>query len=188
MSWLLTVVTVLLVMVFASPAFAQNIAKAEVSGGYNWLTVKEADDEHWEPLSKGWYFDAVGNVYDTLGIVGLVTGNYRTFDDPDGDFDLKIHTFMAGLRWSPAWRVRAFGQFLAGGASVNGSPGSLTESKTQFAAQFGGGVNVMGSGNVGLRVGVDYLRQLQHAEEVIQDEVLNGVRVSVGVTVGLGTR
>jgi hypothetical protein len=188
MSWLLAGVAVLLVTVFTSPALAQNIAKAEVSSGYNWLTIKEADDEHWEPLPKGWYVDVVGNLYDTLGIVGLVTGNYKTLDDPDGDFDLKLHTFMAGLRWSPLWRVRVFGQFLAGGVSVNDSPGSLTESKTQFVAQFGGGVNVTGSGKVGLRVGLDYLRQLQHAEEVIQDEVLNGVRVSVGVTVGLGTR
>lgn len=175
-------------MVFASPAFAQNIAKAEVSGGYNWLTAKEADDEHWESLPKGWYVDAVGNLYDTLGIVGLVTGNYKTLDDPAGEFDLRIHSFMGGLRWSPLWRVRVFGQFLAGGANIHDGQGALTESRTDFFAQFGGGVNVMRPNNVGLRVGVDYLRQLRKGEVVIQDEVLNGVRITVGVTVGLGTK
>ena len=188
MSWLAAAVTVLLVIVFTSSAFAQDTPRAEVSGGYNWLTAKESGDEDWEPFPKGWYFDVVGNVSDTLSVAGLVTGNYKTRDDPDGDFDLKIHSFMAGLRWSPPGRVRVFGQFLAGGANVNGTQGALTESQTNFVVQFGGGVNVMGPGNVGLRVGLDYLRLLRKEDEVILDERLNGVRVSVGVTLGVGMR
>ena len=58
-----------------------------------------------------------------------------------------------------------------------------------MAIQLGGGVNVMGSGNVGLRVGADYLRILAKDDgELSSGEDVNGFRFVVGVVFGLGGR
>ena len=124
---------------------------------------------------------------ETIGIVGQVTGNYKTFEEFDGDFDIKIHTFMVGLRASSPGRVRGFGQFLVGGTNVKGTENTtgLSESETDFSIQFGGGVNVMGSGNIGIRAGVDYLRLMAKDDGLIlQGEDINGIRFNVGVVIG----
>ena len=171
---------------FATPAAAQQ--KAEVSVGYNYLQAKSSGDEDWTKFKSGWYADVAGNVTPMVSIVGQVTGNYKTFDDdPDGDFKLKLHTFMAGVRGSSTGNVSGFGQVLVGGANLKGSQGSFSASETDFAIQVGGGVNVRGSGPVGLRLGVDYLRLMAKDEgEVLGGDDVNGFRFTAGITFGIG--
>src|SRR5262245_16624348 len=190
MKWFGVSLLCLMVVGFARPAAAQDTPKAEVSGGYNWLAGKSSSDEEWTKFPKGWYADVAGNVSDTLSIVGQVTGNYKTFDDdPDGDFKLKLHTFLAGIRGSSPGKVRGFGQFLVGAANFKGSVPGFSATETDFAIQLGGGVNVMGSGGVGLRVGVDYLRIMSKDDgEVLEGDDVNGFRFNVGVTIGIGSR
>jgi hypothetical protein len=187
MKWFGVGVVGLMVVGFAAPALAQDTPMAEVSVGYNWLGAKQSSDDEWTKLPKGWYADVAGNVSDTLSIVGQVTGNYKTFEDDD---ELKVHTFMAGLRGSSPGRIRGFGQFLVGGVNLKAiEAGSLEEfTETDLAIQLGGGVNALGSGNVGLRIGVDYLRVFAKEESVLLFEDLNGFRVNVGVTFGIGSR
>jgi len=178
----------LIVIGMARPAAAQDAPKGELSGGYHFFSGKgEGDDEDWENFAKGWYVDVAGNLTNSVGIVGQVSGNYKHFDD--GDFDFNIHTFMGGLRGSSQGPVRAFGQVLLGAANLKASDNIDSVSETDFAIQLGGGVNVMGSGNVGLRVGADYVRILAKDDgELSSGEDVNGFRFVVGVVFGLGGR
>lgn len=188
MKWLGASLLCLMVVGFATPVAAQDTPKAEISGGYNWFAAKAASDEEWEKFPKGWYFDVAGNVTPMVSIVGQVTGNYKTFEEVDGDFDLSVHTFMFGVRAGSAGRVRGFGQALVGAARLKGSQGSFSESQNNLAFQVGAGVTAMGSGNVGFRAGVDYLRIQEKEDAFVLDESANGFRFSVGVTFGIGSR
>src|SRR5687768_18569314 len=74
MKWLGAALLCLVVVGFATPAAAQDTPRAEISGGYNFFTAKASGDEEWEKFPKGWYADVAGNVTETIGIVGQVTG------------------------------------------------------------------------------------------------------------------
>lgn len=178
----------LIVIGIARPAAAQDAPKGELSGGYQFFSGKgEGEDEEWEKFPKGWYVDVAGNATNSVGIVGQVSGNYKHFDDDD--FDFKIHTFMVGVRGSSQGQVRGFGQFLVGGANLKGGDNTDSVSETDLAIQLGGGVNVMGSGSVGLRVGADYLRIFAKDDgDLSGGEDVNGFRFVVGVVFGLGGR
>jgi hypothetical protein len=193
MKWLAAGLLSLMVLGFAAPAAAQDTPMAEISVGYNWLTAKESseddlEEQEWEKFPKGWYADIAGNISDTLSLVGQVTGNYKTFEDED--FKLNIHTFMGGIRGSSPGRVRGFGQVLVGGVALKAEDElfDIEESETYFGLQIGGGVNVLGSGGVGLRVGLDYLRAFAKDDSLILANDVNGFRFNVGVTFGIGTR
>lgn len=189
MKGLLAALLCLVVVGFARPAAAQGTPKAEIAGGYNYIQAKSSGDDEWTKFKNGWFADVAGNVTDVVSIVGQVTGNYKTFEDPGGDFKLKLHTYMFGVRGSSAGRVRGFGQFLVGGANLKGSEGTFSASETDLAFQVGGGVNVMGSAPVGLRVGIDYLRIMAKDDGlVLEAEDVNGFRFSVGVVVPIGSR
>jgi len=172
----------------ARPAAAQNASGGELSGGYQFFSGKgEGDNEDWEKFSKGWYVDVAGNMTDSVGIVGQVSGNYKHFDDDD--FDFKIHTFMGGLRLGSQGPVRGFGQFLVGAANFKANDNVDSLSETDLAIQLGAGVTVMGGGNVGLRVGADYLRIFGKDEgDLSEGEDVNGFRFVAGVVFGLGGR
>jgi opacity protein-like surface antigen len=185
MKWLGMSLLCLMVVGFARPAAAQP--KAEISAGYNYLQAKSSSDTDWTKFPKGWYADVAGNVTPMVSIVGQVTGNYKTFDNED--FKLKVHTFMVGVRGSSTGNVRGFGQVLVGGAKLSGEEivGTDTGNETDLAFQVGGGVNIMGSGPVGARVGIDYLRvRGKDNGELLDGDSLNGFRFSVGVVFGIG--
>jgi opacity protein-like surface antigen len=97
---------------------------------------------------------------------------------------------MGGVRGSSPGRVRGFGQVLVGGVSVKAEDefSGFDESETNFGLQIGGGVNVLGSGGVGLRVGLDYLRLFAKDDSLILANDVNGFRFNVGVTFGIGSR
>ena len=184
LKWFSVTLLCLAVIGFARPAAAQDTPKAELSLGYNWLGTKQSGEDEWTKFPKGWYFDVAGNVSDTLSLVGQVTGNYKTFED---DATFNAHFFMGGIRGSSPGRIRGFGQVLVGGVRTKFEDPLFDESVsgTDFALQFGGGVNVLGSGGVGLRVGADYIRVFA-GEDGGSD--VNGLRFNVGVTFGIGSR
>jgi opacity protein-like surface antigen len=176
-----------MVVGFAHPVAAQGAPKAEISVGYNYVQAKSSSDSDWTKFPKGWYADVAGNVTPMVSIVGQVTGNYKTFEDED--FKLKVHTFMVGVRGSSTGNVRGFGQVLVGGANLKGEEivGTDSGKETDLAFQVGGGVNVMGSGPVGARVGVDYLRvKGKDSGALLGGDSLNGFRFTVGVVFGIG--
>jgi opacity protein-like surface antigen len=187
----ISVIGVLATLVFAmpQPARAQNNA-GEFSAGWRVLHFEE------ETFSRGWYADALGSLTDSLGVVGEVSGHYRTIDETrvvagfpvNVVADLKIHSFMGGIRLSARQnpQIVAFGQGLLGlvhgSASFEGSTtiGGRTftvdesESDSDMAFELGGGVNVRMTENIGLRFAASYFR-------VIEDGASNSVRFAVGV-------
>jgi opacity protein-like surface antigen len=108
-----------------------------------------------------------------FAIVGEVAGAYKSETMAVGtssvDATVNLHTFMGGVRVSARThpKVVPFGQVLLGAARVSGGVTAsgpavpvieVSDSDTRFALQIGGGVNLMTSGNFGVRLGVDYRR------------------------------
>jgi hypothetical protein len=164
----------------AAPVMAQDAPKVEVSGGYSYLHVGDSDElEH---VPAGWYADVAGHVTPMLGIVGQVTGNYKTVDD----VNFKFHTFAAGARVSGnSGGVSPFGQVLVGigRATFNTDlagllPADVSDSSSDPILSLGAGVNVRSGGAVGVRVGADYVRLFS------EDDGTNLFRVNVGITFG----
>jgi hypothetical protein len=188
MKWAGAALMCLMVVAIATPAAAQA-PKAEISAGYNWMAAKAGDDDSYEKFPKGWYSDVAGNVTDTVSIVGQINGSYKTFEDES--FKLKVHTFLFGVRGSSTGNVRGFGQVLVGAAKFSGEDTlgvGFSAAETDLAFQVGGGVN-MGSGPVGARIGLDYLRiNSKDDGEVLEGDSVNGFRFTVGVTFGIGSR
>ena len=174
---------VVLLLGLAVPVMAQDVPKVDLSGGYNLLRFTD------ETLPGGWYADVAGNLSEMIGLVGQVDGNYKTFGFSGLSVDTKIHGFMGGVRVNSRRNAKAvpFGQVLFGGVRTSGSsnlsgvlPFSVGESETDAALQVGGGVNVMPAGNVGLRVGADYIRMFT------PDQGTNVFRFSAGVVLPFG--
>ena len=170
------------------PAAAQDKAKVELSGGYQFLTAKgggDSGDEEWENFPAGWYVDIAGNVTNNFALVGQFSGNYKTFEDDN--FKLKVYPFMFGVRAGGGGRVSPFGQFLVGGTKLSASATDFDfdASETYFTYQVGAGVNIMGGGGVGARLGVDYMHlQGKDTELDLNSEGVNAIRFNVGIVIG----
>lgn len=155
-----------LVVGLAVPAMAQTASKVDVSGGYNLL---HSDGE---TIPGGWYADVEGKVAPMFGVVGQVTGNYKTVSG----VDTKLHTFMAGVRVNghTASTVAPYAEALVGDARAS----AAGVSENDAALQLGGGIKAMAAGSkIGAQVGVDYVRIFGNADE-------NAVRFAAGVVVG----
>ena len=185
MKWLGAASLALMVVGFAAPAAAQDTPGAELSAGYQYFSGKGSEDTEWTKFPKGWYADLAGNVGGTIGIVGQVTGSYKTFED---DATFTIHTYMGGIRAGNPGRVRGFGQVLVGIARLKATDDAFgfSETQTNTAFQVGGGVTALGYSNVGLRVGIDYVRFLAKDDFTIDDDSIDGFRFVVGVAIGFG--
>ena len=179
----------ILLLAIPQPARAQNDA-GEFSAGWQVLHFEE------ETFSRGWYADVLGNLTDSLGVVGEVSGHYRTIDETrlvagvpvDVSADLRIHSFMGGIRFSArqSQQIVPFGQALfglvhgsaavEGSATVGGRTFTVDESESDSDAAFalGGGVNVRMTDILALRFAASYFR-------VIEDGASNSVRFAVGV-------
>src|SRR4029453_1173097 len=107
----------------------------------------------------GWLFATTGNVTRMLGIVSEVGGNYKTVDVSGTDVNLRVHSFLGGLRFmNRTEKAVPFAQFLVGAvhqqASILGDSHSV--SSTGLAFQPGGGVDIMMSEKIGIRLQGDY--------------------------------
>ena len=190
----------LLALGMALPVYAQDDRKAEVSIGYQLLTFNDDELDVDETLSKGWYVDVAGNIGPLFAAVVQVGGSYKTWEETEtfsgvtatATAKLKLHQFLGGVRVGPRrTRVTPYAEFLVGG--VNGSfdvsasvvSGGSTifsteesDSGTDFAMQFGGGVTVWLSQGIGIRGSVSVIR-LQG-----EDDSANIVRTAGGVSFG----
>ena len=169
-------------LVSSGAAFAQE--RGDLSGGYRFLRT---DGEN---FGKGWYVDGAGRVTDFLSVVGEVAGTYKsiseTFSGITVEADLKLHTFMGGARWTfrvpvQDMRLAPFGQVLFGvgnaRASASGGGITISESSSDGAMSVSGGVDVNGSGRLGFRAMVGWLRDFS-------DDSSNAFTLSLGAKVG----
>ena len=181
----------------AQPASAQTVTLGDASVG--WRILRAIDGGiNGESVSfpLGWYGDVSFNLGDEFAIVGDVSGAYKSMEVSEtvitttvnSDANIKIHTFMGGLRYSFRGNpeVVPFAQVLFGVAhgSMNleqsvitpGRPTatlSESDSSNEFAFDLGGGVTLPATEKIDLRIGVSYVR-------IGADDGGNGFRASVG--------
>ena len=172
--------TIAALLLAAGTAFAQEAG--DISGGYRFLRT---DGEN---FGKGWYVDVAGRVTEIVSVVGEVAGTYKslseTFAGITVEADLRLHTFMGGARFRlpvEDANLSPFGQVLFGfgnaRASASGGGISLSESSSDGAMSVAGGVDVNGSGRLGLRAMAGWLRDFS-------DDSSNAFTFSVGATIG----
>lgn len=171
-----------LVPSLAVPASAADTPEADVAVSYSVLRQLDADVEQTSPL--GWVAALAGNFTDWFAILGEVGGNYKSFDAGGMDVDVKIHSFMAGARFTNRRSAGAlpFGQVLVGAARTIGTVIGISRSTTAFAIQPGGGVDI----GVGPRVAI----RLQGDYRLLRDEgeTFSEFRFAVGAVFGFGAR
>jgi hypothetical protein len=175
-------------VVAATPAAAQT-ASAELSAGYQFTRSPDLN------LPLGWYVDVAGNVAPMFAVVGEVSGAYKsesiTVGTSSVDANVRLHTFMGGVRVAARTnpRVVPFGQVLLGAARLSGgvtasgpatSVLAASDADTEFAVQVGGAVDLITSGNIGVRLGADYRRIF------ISGGGENEFRVVAGVVIPFG--
>ena len=178
-------------------AFAQEGAATaqplvEISGGYSFMHDLTLE----ENFPAGWYFSTAVNPLDWFGLVGEVSGTYKTTDDnPFLELKMQGHTFMGGPRFFRRFgHVTPYGQFLVGGARGRveatpslelgelAGPTSVTASSTEFALQPGGGVSIYLNDHVGVRLSMDYRRIVFDNDEEDNSEF----RMLTGIVIGFG--
>ena len=146
-----------------SPVRAQEVGALpmptfEISAGYTFLRENIAPDDHNIDFPVGWYASTAFNFNQGFGLVGEATGSYNsdsyvTIADLKFTTDRRLYTFMAGPRFShKAGRLIPYAQVLAGGAYGRES----TVSDTRFAFQPGGGLTMLLTEHLGVRVAGDY--------------------------------
>src|SRR5882672_8533086 len=184
----LTVLACALGAAIAAPAAAQTAA-TELSGGYQFTRTPDLN------LPPGWYVDVAGHVAPMFAVVGEVSGAYKSETIAVGtssvDATVRLHTFMGGVRVAARTnpKVVPFGQVLLGAARVSGgvtasgpatSVIAVSDADTEFALQIGGGVNLLTSGNFGVRLGADYRRIFISGEGENEFRLVAGVVIPIG--------
>ena len=95
--WALTLTFVVTTVLAAFSSASAQTPVVEISGGYQALHALD------EMLPAGWYVEIARNVNRWFGIVGEVSGAYkttseRTSNDQIADVASTLHTFMGGVR------------------------------------------------------------------------------------------
>src|SRR5438552_3992410 len=152
---LLAAVTAIVTLSSASIASAQT-PKFEVAGGYAYLHETDLS------IPAGWFGSVGGTLNDWVGIVGAVSGHYKTQTESGVDVDTQLHTFVAGPKFAsyknsnitPYVQVLFGGSHVSGNAKVPGSTATVSVSQNGFDFQPGVGVDIKGNGAVGIRLGI----------------------------------
>ncbi len=182
---------VLLVVLFAAVAFAQDAPKAEVFGGYQFFSL---DTKNFLDINRqsfqGWDADVAINFNKNFGVVADISGAYKsesaTVGDVTAEAKLKLHNFLFGPRFSYRTKmVTPFAEALfgVGHASASGSAtgfGNASGSLNGFAMAFGGGLDINAGKHVALRPAkFDYV--LNRFSESGESVNLNNFRYAAGV-------
>ncbi len=184
----LIVVSAFLMMV--SGAFAQDVPKAEVWGGYSFWGFLGPDPEEYEvlgidpPNSNGWTAGAVFNITPAFGLEIEGSGAYTGIDNVlDSAVDIKgsSYSFAGGPRFTARnEKVNPFVHALIGGGhtSAKAEEGaySYNASGNYFGMVFGGGLDW----NVGERISIK-APQVDFIPMRSNGEWGNFLRISTGV-------
>lgn len=188
-----SVLTAVLTLAMAVPAFAQQAPAYDVSVGYSLLRDDELADLDLAETLHGWLASVGVNFNRWFGVVGEVGGNYGTIEfEPPPEFpveiDLKVVSFMGGPRFashaSPSFTP--YGQFLFGVARGTVEFLDESESSSEFAIQPGGGIDIWVIPDIGIRVGADYRRIF--IDDIEDGGGANEFRFHVGIVIRGGSR
>jgi hypothetical protein len=152
---------ILLVVLCAAVAVAQDAPKAEIFGGYQWTNFDTKDTTLGRQNMSGWDADAAFNLNKHFGIVGDISGAYKTETINDSTLGnitgkLRVYNYLFGPRFSYRTdKVTAFGEALFGGghlslgAEQSGVNGSV--SSNGFAMAIGGGFDINAGKHIAIR-------------------------------------
>jgi opacity protein-like surface antigen len=170
---------------FCSSAFAQDVPRVEVFGGYSYLNV-DTNGLSSRQSANGWEASVSGNFNRWFAVEGSVAGYYKTYNvnldliSPGlGSFDVDVHdySYLAGPRvnFKPV-----FVHALIGGDHLSGSALGFSASQDGFAAAFGGGVEWKVAPQWAIRGSGDYVLT-RHNIFGPQSFTQNNFRASVGI-------
>lgn len=176
----------------------------EVSAGYTFMRDMSDGLPEKTNFPAGWYAAAAVNLNRWFGIVGEGTGSYKndlsvTYDTLTLTTNARVHTFMAGPRFSAKrGRLVPYAQVLVGAAHLRTSTlfpeaaeFSITDrvvvTETEFALQPGGGLSVLVTEHLGVRVGADF-RTIIDFVGGADNDYTNEFRVLTGFTFNWGAR
>ncbi len=187
---------VLLVVLFAAVAFAQDAPKAEVFGGYQYMSVDTKGLDNRQSFN-GWDADVAFHVKKSFSIVADISGAYKseTFNDSvlgNVTGKIRVYNYLFGPRFSAnAGKVTPFAEALFGighitiGAEASGANTSV--SSNDFAMALGGGLDVNANKHFAIRLAkFDYVMNRINANNlgdtgVSGSENLNNFRFATGV-------
>jgi hypothetical protein len=157
------VLSICLIIMFASKSFGQDTPAFEASLGFSFLREEPNLNRY------GWLASAARNVNNALGVKGEIGSNYTNF------FHRDAHSFLAGAQFTARRKARVtpWSHFLLGVVRTGQGtqldffselfrPGAplvfVPANVTHFAIQPGGGVDLWLSRTFGIRLGADYRR------------------------------
>lgn len=154
-------------------ATAQTL-RGELAGGYAYLHETDVS------VPAGWFASAGASVNEWFGVVGTVTGHYKSETIGPASIDTGLHTFTGGPKFRYRIdRVTPFLTLLAGGArgSTSAQVAGVTTSETvtRFAAHTGVGLDVDLTSRFGVRVGVNQLYIHDDGEWYQRSQFIAGV-------------
>ena len=162
----------LLVGLLLVPAWAADVPKAEVFGGYQYTRVTVADTGI---NFNGWNASLTGNVNKWFGIAADFSGAYKT----ESGVSVKVHTYTFGpvISLNHEGTINPFVHALFGGAHASAAFEGSGAGTNGFAMAMGGGIDGKVSPHLAIRaVQVDWV--YYRFEGVGESK---NVRISTGV-------
>jgi len=152
-------------MIVSAFAVAQEIPKAQIFGGYQYLHASSGVSGVNGFNLNGWNTSASGYLNRYFGITGDFSGSYGTPTFSGVGVNTKLYTYMFGpvVRAGGDRPLQPFAHALFGGAHINGSvnsggvSGSASDSGFAWAA--GGGLDYKAAPRFAIRLGeFDFLQ------------------------------
>lgn len=187
------VATLLLIAGLSAPAEAQTPAapaSASASAGVDNHGDYEAGINLFDRVrnrgvtttyAPGWYAGASYRIVHLISVVGEIGGDYKR----SSGTSLYVYTFSGGARFqsgTKSQRVKPFAQVLMGTGVDNGSVGQDPKKNHFPVVTPGGGVDVGVAKHAAARVKLDFPLYATFGD------VHKGVRLSLGVSVPVGTK
>ena len=153
-SWPFWIATAALLMAtFGTATATAQTPKGEVAGGYAYLHETDLS------VPGGWFVSGGASVNNWFGVIGTVTGHYKTETVGPLSVETSLHTFLGGPKFTfRTDRIAPYLTLLAGGARAGATAAAAgvtgTDSQTRFAAHTGVGLDLNAASQLGLRVGV----------------------------------
>jgi len=135
------------ILCFSISLMAQDSAKADIFGGYQFLHLNAGGSS---TNANGWDAAVTGYVTKNFGVTGDFAGAYKTVSGVSGH--VYTYTFGPTFSFTPEEKVNPFVHALFGGTSVGASlQGSGSGSTSGFAMFIGGGVDAKVNKNLSIR-------------------------------------
>jgi hypothetical protein len=149
-----TILLLLLTIVLASPAVAQDDSKVEIFGGYSYINIQPNFDSGRTSLN-GWESNIAFDFISGFDMEAQVSGHYGSING----LNVNLHTFLFGLRFGrQGKKIKFFGHSLYGISRISGESEVLTPmigvpSATGFAfVPFGAGIDINVNKKIAYRV------------------------------------